>query len=349
MASGRPANGPRLPENASWDRGQTGDIADLLRERLGLSGDLKQTPGGEGADADLELFEGLRRFQARHGLDADGRMGPQTLQALNASLPERIRQIELNMERWRWLPRDLGARHIRVNVPAFDLSVIEDLQTVMSMRVVAGRHYRRTPVFSGLMDHLVINPDWNIPTRIAVQDILPKARKDPAYLSREKIRVFESWSRDAAELDPNGIDWARVTAEDFRYKLKKDPGPHNDLGRVKFLFPNKFDVYLHDTPAKRLFERSMRGFSSGCIRVEKPLDLAEYVLRSSPGWSRDAVSAAIDAGQLRTIGLGRKIPVHLIYMTASVDSEGRVLFWQDIYGRDPVLDRALQEKPPRFP
>lgn len=346
---GQAGEWPRLPENASWDRGQTGDIADLLRERLGLSGDLKQTPGGEGADADLELFEGLRRFQARHGLDADGRMGPQTLQALNASLPERIRQIELNMERWRWLPRDLGARHIRVNVPAFDLSVIEDLQTVMSMRVVAGRHYRRTPVFSGLMDHLVINPDWNIPTRIAVQDILPKARKDPAYLSREKIRVFESWSRDAAELDPNGIDWTRVTAEDFRYKLKKDPGPHNDLGRVKFLFPNKFDVYLHDTPAKRLFERSMRGFSSGCIRVEKPLDLAEYVLRNSPGWSRDAVSAAIDAGQLRTIGLGRKIPVHLIYMTASVDSEGRVLFRQDIYGRDPVLDRALKEKPPRFP
>lgn len=340
---------PRLPENASWDRGQTGELADRLRERLGLSGDLKLTLPGGGGDADLELFEGLRRFQARHGLDADGRMGSQTRQALNVSLQERIRQIELNMERWRWHPRDLGARHIRVNVPAFGLAVIEDGQAVMSMRVVAGRHYRRTPVFSGLMDHLVVNPDWNIPTRIAVQDILPKARKDPAYLSREKIRVFESWSRDAAELDPGSIDWTRVTAENFRYRLTKDSGPHNDLGRIKFMFPNRFDVYLHDTPARRLFERSMRGFSSGCIRIEKPLDLAEYVLRDSPGWSRDAVSAAIDTGQLRTIGLARKIPVHLIYMTAGVDSEGRVLFWQDIYQRDPALDRALKEKPPRFP
>ncbi len=340
---------PRLPENAAWDRGQTGEVADRLRERLRRSGDLQQTQGEEVADADLELFEGLRRFQARHGLDADGRMGPQTLQALNVSLQERTRQIELNMERWRWLPRDMGLRHIRVNVPAFGLAVIEDGQAVMSMRVVAGRHYRRTPVFSGLMDHIVLNPDWNIPTRIAVQDVLPKARKDPAYLSREKIRVFEGWGRDAAELDPGSIDWSRVAAENFRYRLRKDPGPHNDLGRVKFMFPNRFDVYLHDTPSKRLFERSMRGFSSGCIRIEKPLDLAEYVLRDTPGWSRDALSAAIDAGQLRTIGLTRKIPVHLIYMTAGVDSEGRVLFWQDIYQRDPALDRALKEKPPRIP
>lgn len=338
---------PRLPENSSWDRGQAGELADLLHERLSLSGDMKQTAHGESGDADLELFEGLRRFQERHGLDADGRMGPQTLQALNASLPERIRQIELNMERWRWLPRDLGMRHIRVNVPAFDLAVIENGQSVMSMRVVVGRHYRRTPVFSGLMDHLVINPDWNIPTRIAVLDILPKARKDPAYMGRGKIRVFESWSRDAAELDPNGIDWTGVTAENFRYRLKKDPGPHNDLGQIKFMFPNKFDVYLHDTPSRQLFERSTRGFSSGCIRVEKPLDLAEYVLKDSPGWSRHAVSAAIDKGQLRTIGLARKIPVHLIYMTAGVDAEGRVLFWQDIYQRNPALDRALKEKPPR--
>jgi murein L,D-transpeptidase YcbB/YkuD len=339
---------PRLPEKASWDRGQTGELADLLRERLRLSGDLVPASGGEGADAERELFEGLRRFQARHGLEADGRMGPQTLQALNASLPERIRQIELNMERWRWLPRDLGARHIRVNVPAFDLAVVEENQAVMRMRVVAGRHYRRTPVFSSRMDHLVLNPDWNIPTRIAVEDILPKARKDPGYLTREKIRVFESWGRDAAELDPGGIDWTGVTAGNFRYRLKKDPGVHNDLGRIKFLFPNKFDVYLHDTPSKRLFERSMRGFSSGCIRIEKPLDLAAYVLTDSPGWSREAVSAAIDTGQLRTIGLTRKIPVHLIYMTAGADAEGRVLFWQDIYQRDPVLERALKEKPPRF-
>ncbi len=344
---GEAADRPRLPEKAIWERGQAGEIAERLRERLRLSGDLPQAPGGAGADADLELFEGLRRFQERHGLEADGRMGAQTLQALNVPLKERARQVELNLERWRWLPHELGMRHLRVNVPRFDLAVIEDDREVMRMRVVVGRHYRRTPVFSSFLDHLVFNPDWNIPTRIAVQDILPKARKDPAYLRREQIRVFESWDRGAAELDPDGIDWTEVTDQGFRYKLRKDPGPHNDLGRVKFMFPNRFAVYLHDTPSKRLFDRSMRGFSSGCIRIEKPVDLAEYVLRDSPGWPRDAVIAAMDSGANRTVRLPRKIPVHLIYMTAGVNSEGRLQFWPDIYQRDPMLDRALQKAPPR--
>ncbi|MCU0591305.1 MAG: L,D-transpeptidase family protein [Desulfobacterales bacterium] len=344
---GEAAEWLRLPEKTSWERGQSGAIADLLRERLRLSGDLPQAPEGAGADADVELVEGLRRFQQRHGLEADGRMGPQTLQALNVSLEERIRQVELNLERWRWLPHDLGARHIRVNVPQFDLAVIEDGQEVLRMRVVVGRHYRRTPVFSSYLGHLVFNPDWNIPTRIAVEDILPKARRDSAYLRREKIRVFESWDRSAPELDPDRIDWTAVAGQGFRYKFKKDPGPHNDLGRIKFAFPNKFAVYLHDTPSKRLFDRSMRGFSSGCIRIEKPIDLAEYALRDSPGWSRDAVIAAIDSGANRTVRLPHPIALHLIYMTAGVTSEGRLRFWPDIYQRDPTLDRVLQKKPPR--
>jgi murein L,D-transpeptidase YcbB/YkuD len=346
-AGGEGTEWPRLPEKTSWERGQHGEIADRLRERLRLSGDLPQTPDGGSADADLELFEGLRRFQERHGVEADGRMGPQTLQALNVSLVERVRQVELNLERWRWLPHELGSRHIRVNVPQFDLAVVEEGQEVLRMRVVVGRHYRRTPVFSSYLDHLVFNPDWNIPTRIAVEDILPKARKDPGYLRREKIRVFESWDRGAAELDPDRIDWTEVGGQGFRYKFKKDPGSHNDLGRIKFMFPNKFAVYLHDTPSKRLFDRGMRSFSSGCIRIERPIELAEYALRNSNGWSRDAVVAAMDSGTNRTVRLPQKIPLHLIYMTAGVNSEGRLRFWPDIYQRDPVLDRALQKAPPQ--
>ena len=339
---------PQLPDKAAWERGQTGEIAELLRERLTRSGDYRHLPNDPVA-ADDELMEALRRFQARHGLEVDGRMGRQTLNALNVSLAERIRQIELNLERWRWLPHDLGNRHIWVNVPRFKLSVAENGSSVLDMRVVVGRHYRRTPVFSSLMDHLVINPDWNIPNRIAVQDILPKAQKDPGHLRREKIRVFEGWARGAAELDPDAIDWSRVTAGNFRYRLMKDPGPHNDLGRVKFMFPNKFSVYLHDTPSKRLFERSMRGFSSGCIRIEKPLDLAAYLLADSPEWSREAVTAAINSGRLLTVRLKQKIPVHLVYMTAGSGVDGGVEFWQDIYQRDAALDRALRQKPPRRP
>ncbi|RPJ70505.1 MAG: peptidoglycan-binding protein [Desulfobacteraceae bacterium] len=338
---------PPLPPAARWEPGDTGEIAGRLRERLIASGDL--TPAAGGADPGLELVEGLRRFQARHGLEMDGRMGAQSLQALNVPIGERVRQIELNLERWRWLPPDLGARHIRVDVPHFDLSVIEEGENVMRMRVVVGRHYRRTPVFSSLMDHLVFNPDWTIPPRIAVQDILPKVRKEPGYLRRENIRVFEGWGREAAELDPDAIDWGGVPAANFRYKLRKDPGPKNDLGWVKFMFPNNFNVYLHDTPSRRLFERSMRGFSSGCIRIEKPLELAAFVLRDSPAWTTDAVMAAVDSGEMRTVTLPRKIPVHLIYMTAAVGAEGQVEFRPDIYQRDPVLDRALRAKPPRSP
>ena len=344
---GAAAEGPRLPEKSTWEKGQRGDIADLLRERLRFSGDLPQNPEGAGVDADAELLEGLRRFQGRHGLEADGRLGAQTLQALNVSSEERARQIELNLERWRWLPHELGARHIRVNVPQFDLTVFEDGREVMSMRVVVGRHYRRTPVFSSFLDHVVFNPDWNIPTRIAVEDILPKARKDPDYLRREKIRVFESWSQGAAELDPSRIDWTQVAGRGFRYRFKKDPGSHNDLGRVKFTFANQFAVYLHDTPSKRLFDRSMRGFSSGCIRIERPIDLAEYALRDWPGWSRDAVAAAVDSGVNRTVRLANKIPLHLIYMTAGAAPDGRPRFWPDIYQRDPRLNRALHQAPPR--
>lgn len=337
---------PRLPDKTSWERGQGGDIADRLRERLRLSGDLPQNPGEAGADPDLELHEGLRRFQARHGLEIDGRMGAQTLQALNVPLSGRTRQIELNLERWRWLPRELGARHIRVNVPQFDLAVIEGREEVLRMRVVVGRHYRRTPVFSGLMDHVVFNPDWSIPTRIAVEDILPKARKDPGYIAREKIRVFESWGAGAAELNPVDIDWSMLAPGNFGYKLKKDPGSHNDLGRLKFMFPNKFSVYLHDTPSRKLFERSMRGFSSGCIRIENPIDLAEYVLKGSPDWPRAAVAAAVDSGAHRTVRLPHRIPIHLIYMTAGVNPDGRLQFWPDIYQRDPTLDRALRSAAP---
>jgi murein L,D-transpeptidase YcbB/YkuD len=214
------------------------------------------------------------------------------------------------------------------------------------MRVVVGRHYRRTPVFSGMLEYLVINPDWNIPGRIAVQDVLPKIRKDPAYIGREKIRVYASWSAGAPEIDPAEVDWSQVTAQNFRFKLRKEPGPRNDLGRIKFMFPNKYSVYLHDTPSRALFARGARGFSSGCIRIEKPIELAELVLRGAPGWDRPAIEAAVESGGRRALSLPEKIPVHLAYLTAWVDREGATHFRPDIYGRDPVLDKALSARPP---
>jgi murein L,D-transpeptidase YcbB/YkuD len=345
----RPQGGwPTFPEKASWKPGQAGETAEILRRRLESAGDLPPAgPADAGGVDDPALAEALGRYQARHGLEATRRLDPATLAVLNETLEERIRKIELNLERWRWVPRDLGVRHIWVNAPDFNLDVVEDGQAVLGMRVVVGRHYRKTPVISADMQYLVFNPDWNIPTRIAVEDILPKIRKDPGYMGREGIRVFESWAKDAGELDPAEVDWSSVTAKNFRFKLKKDPGPKNDLGRVKFMFPNKHSVYLHDTTSRRLFERGMRGFSSGCIRVEKPLELAEYVLRGAPGWSRDAVAAAIAAGERRSVTLPQKIPVHLVYFTAWADADARLQLRPDIYRRDPVLDKALSALPPR--
>jgi murein L,D-transpeptidase YcbB/YkuD len=333
---------PPLPQTATWSRGQTGETARLLQRRLEISGDAR--PAAAGApEAQPALEEALRRFQARHGLPAGGRLDPPALAALNVPVHERLRQIELNLERWRWLPRELGARHIRVNVPDYTLQVLDADQLALKMRVVVGRDYRRTPAFSSLMDHVVLNPDWNIPIRIAVEDILPKARRDPGYIARERIRVFANWSRDAAELDPAGIDWSKITPQNFRFKLKKDPGAHNDLGRFKFMLPNKFSVYLHDTTSRRLFERNVRSYSSGCIRVEKPFDLAEYVLRDAPAWTGDAIRAAVASGERRTAVLPKRIPVHLLYLTAWVDGEGELQFRIDPYRMDPALDRALRD------
>jgi murein L,D-transpeptidase YcbB/YkuD len=295
---------------------------------------------------DEDLDTGVRHFQRRHGLDVDGVVGPATLSALNASADERVRRIEVNMERWRWLPQDLGRRYVIVNIANFELDVVEAEQEVMTMRVIVGRDYRRTPVFSGKMTYIVLSPYWHVPPSLAVKDILPQVRSDPGYLSRKGFKVFQGWGADTKEIDPGSVDWSKVTGTNFNYRFRQDPGPVNALGRVKFMLPNKFDVYLHDTPSPDLFEKSARAFSSGCIRIEKPIELVEYVLRGDPKWNRDAVLAAIDRRVEQTVQLREPIPVHLLYWTAWVDAAGTVHFRDDIYSRDKLLAEALAEKPP---
>lgn len=339
---------PVLPEKVEWQPGSHDARIALLRRRLQLSADLAEDASGNFPHLfDPPLQQALVRFQARHGLPPSGRLDERTRTALMVPAGQRARQIEANLERWRWLPHDLGWRHIRVNVADFRLQVFEENAPVLSMRVVVGRDYRRTPVFSGMMRFLVINPYWNIPTRIAVKDILPKVRQDPHYLAQKKIRVFEDWSSQAREIDPGGIDWNRVDADHFRYRLRKDPGPQNDLGRIKFMFPNRFAVYLHDTPSRHLFRRDVRSFSSGCVRLEKPVDLAEYVLREDSHWNRESIENAIRSGERRIVSLPSRIPVHLLYWTVWADENQGIQFRPDVYGRDELLEAALQERPPR--
>jgi murein L,D-transpeptidase YcbB/YkuD len=250
------------------------------------------------------------------------------------------------MERWRWLPQDFGRRYILINVADFSLEVVEGEHPVMSMRVVVGRQYRRTPVFSDNMTYLVLNPSWYVPANIAGQDILPKIQENPEYLSRQRIRVFRGSGSEAPEVDPATVEWSQLRAQTLPYTFRQDPGPDNALGRVKFMFPNRFNVYLHDTPAPDLFTKTTRAFSSGCIRVEKPIELAAYVLGGNPAWTREALVAAIRSGETQTVRLPQPIPVHLVYWTAWVDGSGVLQFREDVYGRDRVLDEALREKPP---
>jgi len=332
---------PTVPEGPKMEKGERGARVLALRKRLIITGDLDERPTRDEELFDDELENALRDFQRRHGLQSDGVLGPSTLEALNVPIERRISQIELNMERWRWLPQDLGQRYIIVNIPSFELYVVENNLTVMSMRVIVGKPYWNTPVFTSKMTYLVLNPHWNIPPTIFEEETLPRIQKDPEYLSKDRIKVLQGWGARTGEIDPTTIDWSSVTVENFNYRLRQEPGPRNPLGQIKFMFPNEFNVYLHDTPNKGLFKKTERNFSHGCIRIEKPLDLAEYVLRSNPEWTRQKIRAEIGKGKTQTVSLQESIPVYILYFTAWVEDDGTIEFRDDIYGRDRILEESL--------
>jgi len=336
---------PGIVPGSKLKVGDKGMRVVALRDWLKASGDLSQS-GDTGADLfDAALEQAVKKFQRRHGLEADGVVGSETTAALDVSPEYRLRQVRANLERWRWITSDLGDRYILVNIADFSVHIIEGESEIMSMPAVVGRPYRRTPDFSGRMTHLEVNPYWNIPPRLAREDILPKVKGIPGYLEAQNIRVFRDWSAGVPEIDRNTVDWSRVEPESLAYKFQQLPGPLNSLGQIKFVFPNKFDVYLHDTPAKELFKKPVRDFSSGCIRVERPIELAAYLLKDDPEWNETKLREAIQTGTTRIIPLKHPINVHVLYWTAWMDGEGHIHFRQDIYGRDAKLYAALRQKP----
>ena len=335
---------PMVSDGPKLQRDDTGERVTALCRRLRVSGDYSRQVNSDETLFDELLESAVRRFQQRHGLEVDGVVGPGTLAVLNIPVEKRIRQIEVNMERWRWLPQNLGKFYLLVNIAGFQLDLVEGGQSVLVMRVIVGQGYRRTPVFSEKMTYLVLCPSWHVPPNIAIQDKLPLIRKDPNYLAKQHMRVFHDWGADAREINPGTIDWSTVTAENFTHRLRQDPGPWNALGPVKFMFPNRFNVYLHGTPSQQLFAKTTRAFSSGCIRLEKPIDLAAYVLRKDPKWTKERIQAAMQENVEQTVQLSEPIPVHLLYWTAWVDGDESLQFREDIYGRDTLLDRALANK-----
>ncbi|SDX47840.1 Murein L,D-transpeptidase YcbB/YkuD [Nitrosomonas halophila] len=279
---------------------------------------------------DHELEAAIKTFQQQHGLNPDGIIGRHTRRALNTPLEKQIQKLRINMERLRWLPRNFGDRYVLVNIAGFYLTAIEHHTPVLDMRIVVGRDYRSTPSFNSRVSHLVLNPYWNIPNSIARQDLWPKQKKNPDYFASQGIRVFSSY-RYEFELDPDGIDWHAVERR-FPYALQQAPGNLNALGNIKFMFPNPFSIYLHDTPSKSLFQKDIRTYSSGCIRLEKPFQLAEFLLGRS---LEDAnITQQVDSGKTRTVHLPKRVPIYLVYITAWSDEQGDVRFSSDIYGRD---------------
>ncbi|MCX5864550.1 MAG: L,D-transpeptidase family protein [Deltaproteobacteria bacterium] len=326
---------PQVPGGPALHEGDRNDRIPILKQRLGASGDLA-TSAAQGDHFDGALKEAVQRFQTRHGLLADGTVGAGTLTELNVPTSERIRQLAASLERCQPLPAVLEHRHILVNIADFTLKLYEDGKPVLAMPVIVGKTYRQTPVFNGRISSLVLNPNWEVPHSIATKDLLPKIKKNPGYLGQMHLRVFQGW-QDSAEIDPATINWASLSATHFPYRLRQDPGPANALGRVKFLFPNPFDVYLHDTPSRELFQKDARTFSSGCIRIAKPLDLAAYLLQGTKLNSVDALNAAISREKTQQIVIPAPIAVHIVYMTAWVDRDGIIQFRSDIYNRDPAL------------
>jgi len=312
----------------------------VLRQRLRRTRDLTvETDDPTLFDPALELA--VRRFQDRHGLEVDGIVGPNTRRALNVPAATRIRQIVLNMECWRWMPDVLGERYILVNLAGFTAELVESGQTTIRMRAVVGRPYRRTPVFSDRVTYLEFNPTWTVPPTIAQKDVLPKAVKDPGYFAEENMDVYRGWSADAPKVDPTTVNWAEVDPRRIPFRFVQRPGPKNALGRVKFMFPNKYHVYLHDTPQRELFERAQRTFSSGCIRIDKPMALAESLLADVPGWDRNRIDRVVAGGKQTRVRLNTPVPIHLIYATVWLGEGGTIHFGQDVYGRDSLLDQAL--------
>jgi murein L,D-transpeptidase YcbB/YkuD len=330
-------NWPVIPAGPDIKPGASDPRIPAIRRLLMRMGD--HAGGGGGATYDPATVAAMQQFQGRHGLEAKGLIGKQTIMALNIPPDERARQIMLNMERWRWMPENMGDHHFMVNLAAFELQEVEAQDVIGRMNVVVGAVATQTPEFSDELEYVEINPTWTVPYSIATGEMLPKLRQNPfAYAADFDVFMngnLASWA---------GIDWAAYGPGNFPFTFRQRPGPKNALGRVKFMLPNAHNIYLHDTPAKDKFLATTRAFSHGCIRLSRPMDLAYRVVGDIVGWSRARIDATFAAGQTARVPLKAHIPVHLIYATAFLGANG-IEFRPDVYGRDRKLYAALFGRP----
>jgi L,D-transpeptidase YcbB len=323
--------------------GETYSGLQRLVRLLRLLGDL---PADVTVPEDRSIYDGpivdaVKSFQGRHGRDQSGRIDAQTLADLNVPLSRRVRQMQLTLERWRWLPMEYKNSPIVVNIPEFRLRAYDkDFHVAVTMKIVVGKSYgHHTPVFSDSLKYVVFRPYWEVPSAITKGELVPHAVRDPNYLAAKGFEVVDARQNVVAEGTAAGelLDQLRAG----KLFVRQKPGPNNSLGLVKFIFPNNYSVYMHDTPATELFERSRRDFSHGCIRLERPSDLAEWVLRDNPNWTRERIRAAMNGSAPQQVNLENSIPVLIVYATVIVSEDGLVHFYDDIYGHDAALQKVL--------
>ena len=316
---------PKVSSSPKLKEGQSAPVVSALKKRLGLS--------STDSSFSAEAVSALKAFQSAQGLKPDGALGAETVKLLNVPVDQRIKQIILNMERWRWIPKSFEEDYLIVNIPEYRLRVYEKGREQLSMNVIVGKTMNSTPIFSDKMENVVLAPYWNVPASIVRDELGPKISADPGYLDRSNMELVDAKGN---QVSPSKVEWGTVTRDNWKYILRKKPGPKNDLGDVKFIFPNTNDIYLHDTPHDELFSQTKRDFSHGCVRVEKPLELAEYLLRPV-GWDMSKIQSTIAGGVEKQVKLKQVLPVYLVYFTAWVDDSGNVHFRDDIYGHDRTL------------
>jgi murein L,D-transpeptidase YcbB/YkuD len=332
---------PSIPSGPTLKPGMTSERIVPLRQRLQRTGDLADAQTGDPEDFDEALKRAVTAFQKRHGLAPDGAVGPITLAALNVPVEQRIDQIRVNLERIRWVYKELPEDYVIVDIAGFHLYLVQEDEIVWQARAQVGKPYRDTPVFRDSMRYLEFNPTWTVPPTILREDIMPRLKHGPDYLAERNMRILD---HSGKPVDVSTIDWPSIAAGNFPYILRQEPGPNNALGRVKFMFPNKHAVYIHDTPSKSLFAHNERTFSSGCIRVERPFELAEVLLDGPERWDQQGIQQLLDSRRTQRVNLKEPLPVLILYWTAEADAEGRVHFRRDVYDRDaPVLDALEAE------
>lgn len=331
---------PKVLSGPTLHAGERDARIPALRARLSVT-DAELTPNtAEATLFDNDLAAAVIRFQLQHGLDDDGAIGARTLEALNVPVETRIDQLRVNLERTRWVFRDLAPRFLVVNIASFHAYLLDDNNIVWDSRVQVGKPFRQTPIFKANMTYLVLNPTWTVPPTILRNDTIPRIRKNPDYLAQNNMVLL---NRSGQVIDTNKVDLRSVTPANFPYTVRQEPGPKNALGRIKFMFPNKHAVYLHDTPSQSLFNRAERAFSSGCIRVEKPFSLAATLLNDPNNWSKAKIETKLASAKNETVNLKNPITVFLMYWTSMPDGKGDARFYADVYTRDQAVLDGLKQ------